>query len=382
MTLRGPARPAHFEKYRLQVTPLSPIHVGAGWTLEPMEYDLEKQGDAWFLHVYDLPAMVSGLDPKARAEMDRIIDQGDLPGIRTWLRGRFIQKQHARFSVQVQAGAAKEIHDGLSNPNRIGEIELSARHPATGRPYFPGSSVKGAIRTALLARFTEGESRSHRLLTAHSQNAQQRGSARFEAVILGNVRGSGAPDLYRDPFRQIAVSDCVLPQDACYIDRMKIIRPIDRRGTGAGDAGKIIMYRDVTWSMLDDDAVVPAAGELRLHRELADAKRMDRDSILPRDLPLREIIEACNTFHLPKLRSELDRFASGANRSMLAQLEGWAAALSPQECLIRLGRHHHYECGTLGDPWRIAPKRGFGGTRTWVQGELSLGWAKLRFERA
>lgn len=375
-------KPAHFEKYPITLTALSPVHIGSGSVLEPLEYDIverkSQDGSVWFVEVYDLPALLSGMSDRDRDEYDRTIDRGDLAGVRAWLRARFDRATHSRFGVQVQPEAARTLRDGLDRMQRQGEIELSARHPVTGQPYMPGSSVKGAIRTALLAAWIDQPA-------DRSQMRQPKGAQGFEAALMGNLTRSGGPDLYRDPFRQVAITDCLLPHDAAYIDLMKMISRTDApRRTGEADPGKILMYRDVTWSALDGETI-DARGEMRILAHLADQRRMPRDEVLPREITAKFLIEACNAFYLPKLRQEVEAFADGHVRAALTPLLTAADALRPNECIIRLGRHHHFECGTMPPPWRQEPQRPRKWTnrwRTWVNGELPLGWVRLRIGSA
>jgi hypothetical protein len=69
-------------------------------------------------------------------------------------------------------------------------------------------------------------------------------------------------DLYRDPLRQLALSDLRLPVNSTMIDRMRIVAAAPAPGAGGSGADGIQMYREVTWSRLDNETI-EAVGELR-----------------------------------------------------------------------------------------------------------------------
>jgi CRISPR-associated protein Csm5 len=357
-----------FEPYELRIEPLSPIHIGAGQSLEPYEYEMAEDENGSFLRVLDLEATLSDLSDEDRVQFDKITRADNMPHLRQWLRRRATQSSHLRYTIEVQASAFEELSRFQDNPRRLGLIELFTRDANTGAPYIPGSSIKGAIRTALIEQVAH--TRDSQTLIASSRGTRNSG-ARFEATVLGHMSPRGDVDLYRDPMRQIAISDAPLQLHDCYIDRMEII--------GANRAEDIAMYRDVTWSLVDSDprekdSVPAATSQFRLQRGYTDRARMGKD-MLPQAFTIQEICRACNAFYRPKLETELEKFRTGdgvAERLLQA-----ASLLGQKSCLVRLGRHSHYECMTVS----FAPRIG-GKTRTYVGGELPLGWARLTFEAA
>jgi CRISPR-associated protein Csm5 len=282
-----------------------------------------------------------------------------------------------RFPVQVAPDAFQQIKANLDNPDSLGEIHLSTRDLASGRPYIPGSAIKGALRTALVdATAQESTGRRREQLEEAAENASRiRGPGRqFEATALGNTTSRG-PDLYRDPLRQLAISDLFMDEGSCCIDRVSIVR---EDGSRAADPDGIAMYRDMTWSKLDD-VTLAAEGEARLSPHLAEGNRMGRNTdgapnSLPFALSVEELCRRAQQFYRPRLEDELRRFRRSRHAGALEQ---WVSGLGERECLVRLGRHSHVECVTVGPPWR---RKSNGRTRSYAGGEFPLGWAKLRFE--
>jgi CRISPR-associated protein Csm5 len=391
-----------FDRYRLVLQPITPLHVGSGELIEPYEYVLESRGDdTYFLIAIDLPALFADMDHRQREEYDHVIEKGDFPGLRNWLRRTADPARHRRFEIEVMPDAYDELAEHLDNPERLGEIHLFTRDAAHGRPYVPGSSIKGAIRTAVTdaAAANANDAAQNELLTI-AEHAGEKGqrhrvqhTQRFEAIALGHARedrqGRTQADLYRDPFRQLAIPDIPLDRTGCYIDRVQIVhRPSqkqhqDTRYARSNPEG-IVIYRDITWSCADGEQP-QHIGEARMWPHLADPHVMGKNkktgpNWVPQKLSIEQLCSACNRFYGPRMQDELETF--NAAREASAALRSGFENLQPNECLIRLGRHTHFECVTVGDPYHRPPPRGFGKSRTYADyGKLPLGWAKLRFEQ-
>ena len=136
-----------FDRYRLHCEPLCPVHVGSGDTIEPFEYVLTD--DEWLVAIR-MDEFIENLTEAQRREFLSLCDRAQFPFLRKWLREHAGRKRYERFALQVTPEAFRELREHQDDPNRLGEIHLFARHPGTGRPYLPGSSLKGAIRTALV----------------------------------------------------------------------------------------------------------------------------------------------------------------------------------------------------------------------------------------
>ncbi len=356
--------------------PLSPIHVGSGQSIEPSQYDIVQDGDNYFLTAFNLPRVFHTLSPALRTEYDNLLRIGDWTGIRLWLRKAATRSEHRLFRVQIQPEPAEEIRKNIDNPNRLGEIQLFTRDPAVGKPYLPGSSLKGAIRTAIVDSLARTDSANTRKLEYLARRVP---GARFEAEVFGNVTiesdNTEKVNLYRDPLRQLALSDLAMPDNSTYIDRIQIVQPPGRRERGSNPED-IIMYREVTWSACDGENL-RFAGQLRLSPHLANRRQMG-SNCLPHALDLATICRQCNAFYRPRLEAEVKKFVQDSTAA--GTLLKHAAQCDDHRCLVRLGRHSHFECVTVGEPYNQPPRRGFGNTRSYVAKSLPLGWAILQFQ--
>jgi hypothetical protein len=369
---------ASFKRYRVVLEAISPIHIGSGEGVEPWQYVLEPYEKSKYLWLLDVAALLDSLPEADRREFVRRCDSGNPLTARDWLAERFAKLRAGGDSfvlavVQVSPGAYKELTERRADGNRTNEVQLFIRDDARAEPYLPGSSLKGVIRTALVAAAAAAADAG----ALQGATRAGRSSAAFEALALGHsdLGRDGKPraDLYRDPLRQLAFSDLTLPENSTIIERMKVLTATGPAGQGTGTDG-IQMYREVTWSMLDKERI-EAVGELRVHDRLTDSARAGSKK-LPRTWDIAGLCRASNDFYKPVLTEEIGKFlASSAYRPILEQARD---SLSETQCLVRMGRHSHFEAMTIPG-FQQPPPKGFGKTRTYANGTQPLGWARLTF---
>ena len=142
----------YLKRYRMKITAIGPIHVGDGKKLKKIEYIYDKQNNRVF--VLDTTKTYSYLEQEGKLgrfqeyilspEKDRYKDEDNSKDI---------------FSFLLKENISKEIWESWKRYDysiterentRLNEIHSFVKD-ANGNPYIPGSSIKGMIRTALLA---------------------------------------------------------------------------------------------------------------------------------------------------------------------------------------------------------------------------------------
>jgi len=134
--------------YRLVISTLSPIHIGCGEDYEPTNYVVHDHClyplyDHALTHAFadrvkreDLERAVSG-QPDLRRLQQLYSQQPDLP----FLADRF---------VPMTEKASTHHKNWVTSSGQNCVIERTIYNSATGYPIFPGTSLKGSIRTAIL----------------------------------------------------------------------------------------------------------------------------------------------------------------------------------------------------------------------------------------
>jgi hypothetical protein len=391
----------------MTLTMLGPVHVGSGQLLGPMDYVVrqEKDGVIWF-YAIDAGRILGRMTDRQRVDLEAATRGGGglSAGLRRFVVANFDPAKHAlwqcqadetllRASQQGQQAPAGRRDSGRrdSGPPR-GDREPEAIPPSvlmmarTGQrndPYLPGSSIKGAIRTAWLwYRAGAGEPRPG----LATQAGQVRADI-FEAEVLGyRVQfGSGeggidTTDPHADPLRSLRVRDAQLGPDSNVIERVMLYE-------GEGRPAREPMFCDATFSGLEDEQIT-AIGQMTIYNELqthavpeglrSEAGRRWRwPKAVAEEIKAEKILEACRKFYLENLSREHERFYKPNQylRPIGEKLMALANQLRPNETLLRVGRFSHFENMTIR-PYAE------GGSRTrGLAGALRpMGWVKMGLE--
>jgi CRISPR-associated protein Csm5 len=351
-----------FMAYCVWFTPLSPIHIGAGQTYEPTNYVIE--GDT--LHEFETSSILETLSGDDRRQLGDLVngspDDTMIKGVQRFFwdrRTRLIP--WAIHRIPVQRGVvnlytsrvgqtAQQEGRGRRTINQL-EIARTAYNPITRLPVLLGSSLKGAIRTALLDHLNDGRA-----------TVDREGLHPFQGNPQLFRYYERRPVCERDPMRLVQISDAEWKGEAGLpaaevvfaVNRKKAPvadRQGNRRGTRAESGPPQIL-----------ECVPPLryrvfAGQLNL-QSLGDVNRPGQ--VPPADLrfDMGQIGRACTAFYRPILERELQ---------LLAQ-HGWldtqwgqaidrilSDRLKPDRnaFLLRVGRHCGAESVTLNGVRKI-----------------------------
>lgn len=202
-----------------KIKTVTPIHIGCGEDYEPTMFTVdEKKLEMTIFSPFD---MLATLTENERDEFTRVCSQGtveSLHDIYRFLGG----KSFSGRKIAVSKGFSEHYKDILGRDRRFFsqnfssmQIRRTAYHQTTGLPYLPGSSIKGAIRTAFLNHEVKGsDSETIKRIKQELREGQPRFKAKkLEGILLKTERhpedamaGNSSP-IERDPFRLVKVSD-------------------------------------------------------------------------------------------------------------------------------------------------------------------------------
>lgn len=359
----------HTERVDLRLTPLCPIHVGAGEEFDPTGYVI----DEGVLFHFDPAAVPLGVADR-KALLAAVNQQGDaaILAVQRFFSDRAdICKGAARQAVPVAAGVAAQYHKRVGrvaqreqNGGRVAnllEIERTMHHPHSGMAYLPGSSLKGAMRTAWLDRINDNRARPR----------DERASAMEKRLLDGGA-------FHTDPFRLLALGDATGTQVASHVyfstnHKKRLVQRDGQEMQGRGPSAR----RECV-----------AAGQ---YGALACALAVD--NLDGRHDPVRtpsptgrisgwlDLATACNRYYLPRIHRELDmlderRFVSPewlrGMRLLLTQLA--PAFASGDALLLRVGRHSGAENVTLDGVREIRIMKGPGQPAEWSDVGATTVW--------
>lgn len=344
------------------LTPLSPVHVGCDEDYDPMRYVIENGV------LYSFEPSVVRLPVDLHAELLITAKTGDVFELAAFFHrnaARFLPAARAAFPVDpALAGSYLAAVTGKAKQNR--NYIFRSIYTATGDEdllYIPGSSVKGAVHTALIDRVNNGRDGGYRK------------GFNFDKELLGG-------DFGHSPMHFLKLTDFMpergIPRHAAVAKRFK--KGVDEKGTlpcgfEVIDAGTYRAFKS-RWTLTADPSnavhyVYKTFGEIA-----TDLNRKNR--------PV-----------LDKEVEELNRIPGGrawvqSVKSLLASIS--AELRSGQMALVRIGKNQGAESVVLSGgiaQIRIARGPDRGKTKPTASSQfflkernavLPFGWCILEFE--
>lgn len=346
--------------YGLFLTPLSPVHIGIGEDYEPTNYVIKED----ILYAFDAETAYHALNPQERARLLDLATQAtprtvlDIQKFFNECRENLIPFAHhllpvphsiaaqyeSRISQPAQTEASRDILNQLA-------IYRMATNPMDHSPVLYGSSLKGAIRTALLDKENNGRP---------APRDVRNGLHLFQGFLFCYLNERKKPVLELDPLRLIHVADAPYRVHGFFSPARAYFAVNKRKRAGTSPRNRESLHQRL-------ECVCPLIyrafeGQISFHVPSG----VGADEKLPsKDLwyGMQDVAWACNRFYRPLLEKEMSLLR---NRSMLD--EGWAETMASllnnpklkdgSVFLLRVGRHSGAEAVTLNGARRIKIMQG------------------------
>ena len=178
---------------------LSPLHIGSGETLTPADFVIISDE----VIVLDLDKVIQALPAE---DIDDILDT---------LKSIPYPWEKILAGYHLNAGSFKKYSLKLIGKKRKESMQIKAFIKSNGKPFIPGSSIKGAMKTAVMYQVVKENrwllDQAVRWLDSRidsPKNARRfikRADDWLEAKIFGNERNRYEPK--KDPFKAVIVRD-------------------------------------------------------------------------------------------------------------------------------------------------------------------------------
>ncbi|WP_022662637.1 RAMP superfamily CRISPR-associated protein [Paucidesulfovibrio longus] len=362
----------------IRLEPLTPIHIGVGDSMDPLDYIMKEEHGQPFLYSVDVQAWVEAqANP---VELAELFSRKSLTEIRSYLT------KEISPSVDVFGGASariasREVYDKYTQELRVQSslnqllIDPALKTPLTGALLIPGSSIKGAIRTAVIDWLDTNWSIG--LKTAMNKDPKHGYTNALEG-LLGKISDNDFRDLKVGDF-PAAIGESVIVSAK---EVRKRYKP-EKQGTPKNPC-------EVSFSQVMSSKGYAVYGKIAVGAHGASR----RDTALTisqggrtKTWTLQQLMELCNEFYSKRYLDENARFYSQPHLSRTAEALGPIDPLfanpDPSAMLLRLGHYSHVECMTVSNnqPQTRRMKDGtfmpFGTTRTLADGVYPFGWARL-----
>ena len=134
------------KKYKLRCEILSPVHIGSGCVIEPLDYIIKNSR----LYKISFEKLVMSMDEVERDKFETLIDNGNLVDIRKYIAGNINKDEDSIYSLEVSYKIEDTYKSKLGDIQNQLLISPFIRTAGEVMPFIPGSSFKGSLRTAII----------------------------------------------------------------------------------------------------------------------------------------------------------------------------------------------------------------------------------------
>lgn len=394
------------KQYKLTVEPVTAVHIGTGQEITPLDYLVvkTKQGnDLYCKYTSDkiLSRLLRERKETELAEFERISLSGNMKEMRD-----FFHKAFSPDDIDYLCGMTKEFSELYEKNRKKDPCQNAAsvlpmyRPEGLKTPVIPGSSLKGAIRTAVLNKllYDFPDEKYDEKLKLY-KNCRRKGNfdSDLQKAMLDDYT-----DAKEDPFRCVEIADCKFnaknSQIVGVLKNIKsskgseIYKPTEKAASMQIQA-EVIKGR-MTGSCESGETILRINSDLQLcNRPASRHGTQDRQDSVPlrqitKSISAEEIIAGCNTFYLTQLEKEYEKFYKESDDSEYASIPRLYKTLTEiaradsDSFIMRVGRWSQVEFVTFGSDFRcpkVREGRGYGDTRTVFNYDgqyLPMGWCK------
>jgi len=315
---------------KFRAVPLTPIHIGDGTELLPDHYRIKAHAGEPSLELFEPAEVLAAMPPGDQEKFIRLLGDGSLLRTQELLQWS-ARPEHVLARIPVSQESAKELQKALTEIRRSGAVQPFIR---SGRqPFIPGSSIKGALRTALLSALAA----KHAVKLTGEMRDKHRTLVREAFRMRRN-------DTADDPFRFVHVADVPIPKERTRIDQVRIIKKnASTKGIQMHDERLLAIADGRSCEEVQLDAVI------EVDEEGLRACRARRPDAAPQiDISWNELRQAVNRFHWAIWEEERRHFSKFSRTNLmlngiekLAQTE--ISKPDARVMLLRLGRFGHFE---------------------------------------
>lgn len=193
----------NFETYNINISTLSPVHIGSGEDYEITNYLMQDGA----LYHFSQDTFAKSLSPQDREKLlEATNSRNPFTSVQKFILNKsknlidHPETKKIPATADTVATYNKQKENTKLNNSNLLQIERTSFHPHTNLPYFPGSSIKGAVRTALL----NDRLNQNPILKNQKFSTYHRDQSKELAILTRQLlEGSFATD----PLRNIKFSD-------------------------------------------------------------------------------------------------------------------------------------------------------------------------------
>lgn len=357
--------------YNIQIKPITPFHIGSGELHDPLNLVI-KNGSAYYLNQLEY---VRFLIRRNKAELEEKMALSDIKQLHKYFADCFDpqEKKCWIFSYSVRKDICTNYQKKMENMQAEGYVRAFIRAGLSMQPIIPGSSIKGAIRTAILSHWQQR-------VPSYNPRYADKADRELQASILGYM-GDRGPDIPSDPFKAIKIADAPWSNEHVSIFEVGVTAPpalvwnkAQQMRTQSYGYKKPIKAE--TLPILMELALAKAGTESELSIFAAKPPMKGIEKILPEGAQtLSPMLKMINEYYRGRFDLEENiykRFGESHTKTYDA-IKVFFDGLKENQCMIKLGM------GSGQNYCSYAVMNHNPKTRKLVN-SLPMGWMRLSFE--
>lgn len=389
--------------YTLTLTPLTGVHIGTGEELTPLDYKIaSKVGDVDFKKLmywkFSSDRILQRLieDKKELTAFERASVQGNMKELQQFFQEHCTEISDTDYPCEITKEFLKTYKANLGkDPYQNAAKVLQMYHTeGTPRPVIPGSSLKGAIRTALLNSFlADLPTRDYdfRLEKFKQEKDPEKYEEKLQKILFNYN------DAKNDPLRAVSISDCSFKAGGTQlVGGLKIVS-FSEQTESLEPVGTQIQAEVLKGTLLKGNAISELQITIDEDLQKTPFPKPHRDdqpeqSKQIKAISFEDIRQSCNDFYWGEFQNEYNKFYKDVNdgtETLIVELKKRLeeAVKNKGQCIIRVGRWSQVEFVTFEENFRKPKTRivkgrslGSGGTRTLFDYDgkyVPMGWCIL-----
>jgi len=329
---------------------------------------------------------LQGLSPRERSEFSSLAELADIIGLRRLISRVQNAERYALWKADITRTAIRLYNSKIDDPRAQLIINPAMRDPYSSSPLIPGSSIKGAIRTAIVSELAKTPEVNPQLRKLKGKKLKEQ--AEPEILKYGKFdrrRNRYTKNLNRDPFRAVKVADAMIPKGSTVFARVHNYRP--KAETKVAGFNMIYEFMVSRAEPITFETIMKIDEKLfsKMAQEYMKTSRHVR-------LDLKSIINHINSFYKKAFEDEREKFWEQASGLSLGNSTLFIGAIEsafenysgPDMCVLRVGRFSQVEFVTIDNFRKPIGRRGkWGNSRMLVEiGRFLIpaGWLAIEFE--
>lgn len=355
--------------YKIKIEPLTAVHIGSGNTLSPLDYKLANTSSGIRKYVrfsYDSILKRVAIDEKLRNEFEMFSLNNDMKSLQTFFHKNMRNEDVSYLCLPTKEFEKKYDENLKKDPLQNACEVLEMYRPSLKHfPVIPGSSIKGAVRTALVDSCVKDVEGGFDFYRAKK-------SRNFENQILQNK------DAKNDPFRAIHVGDCNFTTPLT--QGVGILQIINGESGCLSEKNSTQVQAEVILGKIVSKESVSQSFNLAIDNDLQKSESVSKR------FSIKDIINECNYFYGENFKLEYEHFYKNSDSektelidNLFMEIKNITENESENSFIIRLGRWSQFEFVTLYDE-----NHNFGTSRTVLNYDgqyLPMGWCKCTVEK-